>query len=98
MLLDGEERRRVDRRLVQVSLHGDEERRALVPPRKSGVDSGFEIHFAEPWLDVIPDATGVEVVTDKARYRFDAVVLATGFSIDLSRRPLSRDAEARVLD
>jgi cation diffusion facilitator CzcD-associated flavoprotein CzcO len=61
------------------------------PPHESvlrcGRHGGFAIHFAEPWLDVVPDAAGVDVVTSKARYRFDAVVLATGFSVDLARRP-----------
>lgn len=63
-----------------------------VPPPHESVlrcdrHGGFAIRFAEPWLDVIPNATGVDVVTDKGRHRFDAVVLATGFSVDLPQRP-----------
>jgi FAD-dependent urate hydroxylase len=63
-----------------------------VPPPHESVlrceaHPGFAVHLAEPWLDVIPSAGGVEVVTPKARYRFDAVILATGFSVELSRRP-----------
>ena len=27
--------------------------------------AGFAIHFAEPWLDVVPDADGVTVVTTR---------------------------------
>ena len=48
---------------------------------------GFAVHFGEPWLDVIDSADGVTVVTAKARYTFDAVIMATGFSVDLAQRP-----------
>ena len=48
---------------------------------------GFAIHFAEPWIDVVPTVDGVIVVTPNARHRFDAVIFATGFSVDLSQRP-----------
>jgi FAD-dependent urate hydroxylase len=47
----------------------------------------FSIHFAEPWTDVMPTADRIDVVTDKARYAFDAAILATGFSIDFPQRP-----------
>jgi cation diffusion facilitator CzcD-associated flavoprotein CzcO len=48
---------------------------------------GFSVHFGEPWLDVIASAADrVTVVTAKARYVFDAVILATGFSVDLAQR------------
>ncbi len=74
-----------------------------VPPPHESVlrcdrHAGFTLHFTEPWLDAIPAADGVTVVTDKARYRFDAVILATGFSVDLRRRPeLARLNEAIAL-
>ena len=45
------------------------------------------MHLAEPWRDVIAAADGVTVVTAKARYAFDAVIMATGFSVDLAQRP-----------
>jgi cation diffusion facilitator CzcD-associated flavoprotein CzcO len=48
---------------------------------------GFAVHFAEPWLDVVATDDGVTVVTGKARYRFAAVILATGFAVDLAQRP-----------
>src|SRR5690606_33827071 len=38
------------------------------------------------WSDVVPDAEGVHVTTSKARYAFDAVILATGFDVDLPKR------------
>jgi cation diffusion facilitator CzcD-associated flavoprotein CzcO len=61
------------------------------PPHESALrcdrHAGFAIHFAEPWIDVVPEPGGVTVVTAKARYRFDAVIMATGFTVDLSLRP-----------
>jgi cation diffusion facilitator CzcD-associated flavoprotein CzcO len=64
---------------------------AVPPPHESALrcdrHAGFALHFAEPWIDVVPAAAGVEVVTPKARYSFDAVILATGFAVDLAQRP-----------
>jgi FAD-dependent urate hydroxylase len=62
-----------------------------VPPPQASVlrcdrHAGFSVHFAEPWRDVVDGAAGVEVVTAKARYDFDAVIMATGFSVDLVQR------------
>jgi FAD-dependent urate hydroxylase len=63
---------------------------AVPPPHETVLrcdrHAGFNVHFAEPWLDVVEGAAGVEVVTAKARYRFDAVIMATGFSVDLAQR------------
>jgi cation diffusion facilitator CzcD-associated flavoprotein CzcO len=47
---------------------------------------GFSFHFAEPWLDVIVDESGVTVKTTKATERFDAVLFGTGFDVDIARR------------
>ncbi len=64
---------------------------AVPPPHESVLrcdrHAGFALHFAEAWLDVVPSTDGVTVVTAKARHSFDAVILATGFSVDLPRRP-----------
>jgi FAD-dependent urate hydroxylase len=64
---------------------------ATPPPHESVLrcdrHAGFTIHFAEPWLDVVSAADSVTVVTAKAQYRFDAAILATGFSVDLPQRP-----------
>jgi FAD-dependent urate hydroxylase len=64
---------------------------AVPPPHESVLrcdrHAGFTLHFAEPWIDVISAADGVTVVTPKARYGFDAVILATGFAVDLAQRP-----------
>lgn len=79
----------VDARRWQIYTYIFDE--AVPPPHESVLrcdrHAGFAIHFAEPWLDVIPAADSVTVVTPKARYRFDAVILATGFAVDLAQRP-----------
>jgi FAD-dependent urate hydroxylase len=63
---------------------------AVPPPHESVLrcdrHTGFAVHVAEPWVDVIPSADSVTIITAKARYRFDGVILATGFSVDLARR------------
>jgi cation diffusion facilitator CzcD-associated flavoprotein CzcO len=46
---------------------------------------GFSFRFAEPWTDVIVEEGGVTVKTTKATERFDAVLLGTGFDVDLAR-------------
>jgi cation diffusion facilitator CzcD-associated flavoprotein CzcO len=48
---------------------------------------GFAIRFAEPWADLAVDAEGVRVTTSTEQHRFDAVILATGFDVDLTQRP-----------
>ena len=48
---------------------------------------GFSIRFAESWLDLAAGAAGIEVKTSKASYRFDAVIVATGFDVNLMDRP-----------
>jgi FAD-dependent urate hydroxylase len=64
---------------------------AVPPPHESVLrcdrHAGFAVHLAEPWLDVIAAPDGVTAVTAKARYAFDAVILATGFSVDVAERP-----------
>src|SRR5262245_2190819 len=63
---------------------------AVPPPHESVLrcdrHAGFGVHLSEPWLDVIDGGAGVEVVTARARYLFDAVIMATGFSVDLGQR------------
>jgi len=63
-----------------------------VPPPHESVlrcdrHPGFSIRFGEPWLDVAPDEAGVTVTTARGAHRFEAVLLGTGFDVDLSRRP-----------
>jgi cation diffusion facilitator CzcD-associated flavoprotein CzcO len=73
-----------------------------VPPPHESVlrcdrHAGFAIHFDEPWLDVSPAPNGVTVVTAKARHTFDAVIMATGFSVDLAQRPELASFHDRIL-
>ncbi|HET6928309.1 MAG TPA: NAD(P)/FAD-dependent oxidoreductase [Hyphomicrobiaceae bacterium] len=71
------------------------------PPNESVLrcdrHAGFTLHFAEPWRDVEPGAGRVAVTTDKARYAFDAVILATGFSVELASRPELARVHKKVL-
>jgi FAD-dependent urate hydroxylase len=64
---------------------------AVPPPHESVLrcdgHAGFKVHFAEPWTDVIVSPDGITVVTARGRYAFDAVIIATGFSVDLAQRP-----------
>ena len=50
---------------------------------------GFSMRFAEAWTDVRADDAGVTVTTAKGEHRFDAVVFATGFDVDLRSGPSS---------
>ena len=49
--------------------------------------ANFSMHLGETWTDVKPLADRVEVQTPKARYEVDAVIIATGFDVDLMQRP-----------
>ena len=48
---------------------------------------GFGVRLAEPWTDLAVDATGVTVTTSLATHHFDAVIIATGFEVDMMERP-----------
>lgn len=63
-----------------------------VPPPHESVlrcdgHPGFRLRLGEPWRDVKVDGETIEVVTDRAGYRFDVLILATGFDVDLRERP-----------
>ncbi len=62
------------------------------PPHESvlrcDMHSNFALHFSEGWTDVAPTIDAVSVTTTKRRYDFDAVILATGFEVDLTKHPL----------
>lgn len=59
------------------------------PPHESVLRAqrlrGFAFRFAEPWLDLRVDRDGVTVKTTKNEERFDAVLMGTGFDIDMTR-------------
>ncbi len=48
---------------------------------------GFKAHIGEPWTDLCADAKGVTVTSAKGTHRFDAVIVATGFDVDMMARP-----------
>jgi cation diffusion facilitator CzcD-associated flavoprotein CzcO len=77
-----------DRWRLQSYIFGEQ----APPPHESvlrcDVHPNFAIHFSEAWLDVLPTAHGVRVGTTKGDYDFDAVILATGFEVDLAKHPL----------
>lgn len=61
-----------------------------VPPPYESVQrcekhAGFSIRFGEGWDDIAPGPE-VQVTTRKAVHRFDAVVVATGFDVNLLER------------
>jgi cation diffusion facilitator CzcD-associated flavoprotein CzcO len=47
----------------------------------------FAIRFGEPWRDLIPSPSSVEVVTDRTRLTYDVAILCTGFDVDVTERP-----------
>lgn len=63
-----------------------------VPPpwesvQRCDAHAGFDIRFGVSWRDVVPDETGVTVVTPEGTERYDAVILGTGFDVDILARP-----------
>lgn len=48
---------------------------------------GFRMHAASPWLDVAPDGPDIRVVTPRDTFRFDHLICATGYALDLHARP-----------
>jgi cation diffusion facilitator CzcD-associated flavoprotein CzcO len=49
--------------------------------------AAFSVRLAEPWTDMRADGTGVDVTTPMATHPFDAVIVATGFDVDMMERP-----------
>ena len=45
---------------------------------------GFSMRFGEGWTDIAP---GPVAVTPKGRHRFDALIVCTGFDVNLTDRP-----------
>ena len=67
------------------------ERAQIPPPRHSVLrvsrhPNAF-FHLASPIEDLVETGGAVEVVTPKGRYAADVVIFATGFSVDLDKRP-----------
>lgn len=73
-----------------------------VPPPYESVlrcdrHDAFSLRLGEPWLDVAADGEGVRVKTPGGEHRFDAVILGTGFDVNLIDRPELGPLAARVL-
>lgn len=67
------------------------ERAQIPPPRHSVLrvsrHSNAFFHLASPVEDLVETGNAVEVVTPKGRYDADLIIFATGFSVDLAKRP-----------
>ncbi len=48
--------------------------------------AGFSVRTGAPWSDIAADSEGVTVTTPKGTHRFDAVIVATGFDVDMMER------------
>jgi cation diffusion facilitator CzcD-associated flavoprotein CzcO len=48
---------------------------------------GYSLRLGEAWNDISCDEDGVRVTTPHGEHRFDAVIVATGFDVDLMDRP-----------
>ncbi|WP_234908211.1 MULTISPECIES: NAD(P)/FAD-dependent oxidoreductase [Rhizobium/Agrobacterium group] len=67
------------------------EQAQIPPPRHSVLrvsrHANAFFHLASPIDDLLENGDGIEVVTPKGRYAADLVIFATGFSVDLDKRP-----------
>ena len=63
-----------------------------VPPPYESVlrcerHAGFSLLFSEGWKDILQGKDKVQVVTEKEKRSFDAVIVCTGFDVNLVDRP-----------
>lgn len=49
--------------------------------------ANFRLRLGTPWLDLRADANGVTVTLPQGEENFDAVIVCTGFDVDLMQRP-----------
>ena len=57
---------------------------------------GFRMHASSPWDAVSIDGRDIRVVTPRHVFRFDHVICATGYRLDLSARPELRHIAHRI--
>ena len=57
---------------------------------------GFRMHKASPWNEVSLDGTDIRVTTPHRAFRFDHVICATGYALNLSARPELRSLAGNV--
>ncbi len=58
---------------------------------------GFRMHAASPWQAVAVDGTDIRVETPRQAFRFDHLVCATGYALDLASRRELRSLAKRVV-
>ena len=63
-----------------------------VPPPYESVlrcerHAGFALHFSESWKDISEENSKVTVTTNKMSHIFDAVIVCTGFDVNMVDRP-----------
>ncbi len=63
-----------------------------VPPPYESVlrcerHAGFSVRFSEGWDDIVVSKTAIEVKSGKQKHSFDAVIVCTGFDVNLMDRP-----------
>jgi hypothetical protein len=73
----------------QIMLEGE---RAQTPPPRHSLQrvarhANAYFHLASPVEELVEEGGAVTVVTPKGRYGADLVIFATGFAVDLARRP-----------
>ena len=59
--------------------------------------ANFEVRLGQPWVDVAVSDAGVVVTTPVGRHDLDAVILATGFDVNLADRPEVRTLAADAM-
>jgi cation diffusion facilitator CzcD-associated flavoprotein CzcO len=63
-----------------------------VPPPYESVQRcerhpGFSVRFSEGWKDIVPERDFLKILTEKKEDRFDALIVCTGFDVNLTDRP-----------
>ena len=58
---------------------------------------GFDMHAGSPWTEVALDGSDIRVATPRRSFRFDHVVCATGYALDLAARPELRTIAPRIV-
>lgn len=76
------------------------ERAQIPPPRHSVLrvsrHAAAHFHLASPIEDLVDGPDALTVVTPKGRYPVDFAIFATGFSVDLAKRPEFAALEGRI--
>ncbi len=60
---------------------------ALASFQAAVAHAGFRMHAGSPWQEVALDGADIRVATPHAVFRFDHLIAATGYALDLAARP-----------